>query len=99
MHTLSAMPGKRPSKKAKPGRPAASKTRAARSSALLDTRIVYCGDCLDQLARLPDGSVDLIYIDPPFNSNRNCCSLSGQRCLNAIAHIDHVLAYLGGGAC
>ena len=44
---------------------------AAARSALLDTRIIYCGDCLDQLAKLPDGCVDLIYIDPPFNSNRN----------------------------
>jgi len=40
-------------------------------SGLLDTRIIYCGDNLDQLSKLPDGSVDLIYIDPPFNSNRN----------------------------
>jgi hypothetical protein len=38
---------------------------------LVDTRIVYCGDNLDQLCKLPDGCVDLIYIDPPFNSNRN----------------------------
>jgi site-specific DNA-methyltransferase (adenine-specific) len=42
-----------------------------RPSALLDTRIIYCGDCLDQLRKLPDACVDLIYIDPPFNSNRN----------------------------
>jgi len=42
-----------------------------RSSALVDTRIIYCGDCLDQLRKLPDACVDLIYIDPPFNSNRN----------------------------
>ena len=42
-----------------------------RPSALLDTRVVYCGDNLEQLARLPDACVDLIYIDPPFNSNRN----------------------------
>jgi DNA modification methylase len=40
-------------------------------SSLLDTRVIYCGDNLDQLKRLPDGCVDLIYIDPPFNSNRN----------------------------
>jgi DNA modification methylase len=39
--------------------------------ALLDTRIVHCGDNLEQLAKLPDACVDLIYIDPPFNSNRN----------------------------
>ncbi len=45
--------------------------RASRPSALLDTRIIYCGDCLDQLRKLPDACVDLIYIDPPFNSNRN----------------------------
>jgi hypothetical protein len=40
-------------------------------SALLDTRVIYCGDNLEQLAKLPDACVDLIYIDPPFNSNRN----------------------------
>jgi hypothetical protein len=45
--------------------------KAARPSALLDTRVVYCGDNLEQLAKLPDACVDLIYIDPPFNSNRN----------------------------
>jgi DNA modification methylase len=45
--------------------------RAGKPSALLDTRVVYCGDNLEQLARLPDHCVDLIYIDPPFNSNRN----------------------------
>ena len=42
-----------------------------RSSALVDTQIIYCGDCLDQLPKLPNTCVDLIYIDPPFNSNRN----------------------------
>lgn len=43
----------------------------ARPSALVDTRVVYCGDCLEQLKTLPDACIDLIYIDPPFNSNRN----------------------------
>jgi adenine-specific DNA-methyltransferase len=43
----------------------------AKASALIDTRVIYCGDNLDQLRKLPDGCVDLIYIDPPFNSNRN----------------------------
>lgn len=37
----------------------------------MTTKIIYCGDCLDQLHKLPAESVDLIYIDPPFNSNRN----------------------------
>jgi DNA modification methylase len=40
-------------------------------SSLLDTRVIYCGDNLEQLKKLPDACVDLIYIDPPFNSNRN----------------------------
>ena len=43
----------------------------SRPSKLIDTRIVYCGDCLDQLKQLPDNCVDLCYIDPPFNSDRN----------------------------
>jgi hypothetical protein len=43
----------------------------AKPSAVIDTRVIYCGDNLDQLRKLPDGCVDLIYIDPPFNSNRN----------------------------
>jgi DNA modification methylase len=40
-------------------------------SSLIDTRVIYGGDNLEQLAKLPSGCVDLIYIDPPFNSNRN----------------------------
>ena len=44
---------------------------AKRPSSLVDTRVIYCGDNLEQLAKLPDACVDLIYIDPPFNSNRN----------------------------
>jgi adenine-specific DNA-methyltransferase len=43
----------------------------ARPSALVDTRVVYCGDNIEQLRKLPDACVDLVYIDPPFNSNRN----------------------------
>ena len=44
---------------------------SAKPSALLDTRAIYCGDNLEQLQKLPAACVDLIYIDPPFNSNRN----------------------------
>ena len=57
-----------------PGKPAkrAPKRKSRRKrSALVDTRVIYCGDNLEQLKHLPDGCVDLIYIDPPFNSNRN----------------------------
>jgi modification methylase len=28
---------------------------------------ILIGDCLDQLARLPDASVDLVFADPPYN--------------------------------
>ncbi|MGH9643533.1 MAG: DNA methyltransferase [Terriglobales bacterium] len=48
-------------------------------SALLDTEVVYCGDNLDQLAKLPSKCIDLIYIDPPFNSNRNYEVFWGER--------------------
>ncbi|MGA2604484.1 MAG: DNA methyltransferase [Verrucomicrobiia bacterium] len=44
---------------------------AARTSPLVDTRVIYCGDNIDQLQKLPDGCIDLIYIDPPWNSNRS----------------------------
>ncbi len=39
----------------------ASPPRAGKPSALLDTRVVYCGDNLEQLKKLPDRCVDLIY--------------------------------------
>ena len=48
-----------------------AEARAPRASPLLDTRVIYCGDNLEQLRKLPPQCVDLIYIDPPFNSNRN----------------------------
>jgi hypothetical protein len=38
--------------------------RAGKPSALLDTRVVYCGENLEQIRKLPDACVDLIYIDP-----------------------------------
>ena len=53
------------------GKSAALSRAQPRPSALVDTRVIYCGDNLEQLAKLPDACVDLIYIDPPFNSNRN----------------------------
>ena len=32
---------------------------------------LYFGDCLTIMEEMPLGSVDLIYLDPPFNSNRD----------------------------
>jgi DNA modification methylase len=38
----------------------------------MKTNVLYYGDNLDILRRyIPDESVDLIYLDPPFNSNRD----------------------------
>ena len=37
----------------------------------LATGVLYRDDCLDRLAGLPSDSVDMIYLDPPFFSNRS----------------------------
>src|SRR2546421_11459828 len=42
-----------------------------RPAALLATQIIYCGDGREQRRKLPEKCVALIYIAPPFNSNRN----------------------------
>lgn len=36
-----------------------------------ETSTLYCDDNLDRLRAMPDECVDLIYLDPPFFSNRN----------------------------
>jgi len=37
----------------------------------VDTNTIYCGDCLEKLRDIPAESIDLVYIDPPFNSQRD----------------------------
>ena len=37
----------------------------------LETGVLYRNDNLQRLTAMPDASVDLIYLDPPFFSNRN----------------------------
>jgi len=38
----------------------------------LATNVLYYGDNLDILRRyLPYAAIDLVYLDPPFNSNRD----------------------------
>lgn len=41
------------------------------SVAYLETGVIHCGDNLERLSRFPANSVDLIYLDPPFFSNRH----------------------------
>ncbi|HEV7721304.1 MAG TPA: DNA methyltransferase [Iamia sp.] len=36
----------------------------------MDTNVLYCNNNADRLASFPDESVDLVYLDPPFFSNR-----------------------------
>jgi DNA modification methylase len=37
----------------------------------METNVIYCGDCSEVMRRyVPDNSVDLIYADPPFFSNK-----------------------------
>ena len=47
---------------------------AGAMGAAIKTNLLYFGDNLGWLqdeGRFPDESVDLVYLDPPFNSNRN----------------------------
>ena len=50
-----------------------------RGKAMADNKLYY-GDNLDVLRRhIPDESVDLVYLDPPFNSNADYNVLFGRR--------------------
>ena len=44
----------------------------------LQPNTLYYGDCLEWLPRFPADSVDLIYLDPPFNSNTSYNLLFGN---------------------
>ena len=37
----------------------------------METGLIFCGDNLTVLSRMPEKSIDLIYADPPFFSNKN----------------------------
>ncbi len=41
--------------------------KARRSASKLPLDTILSGDCLRELARLPDSSVDLVFADPPYN--------------------------------
>ena len=45
----------------------------------LSGNALVCGDCLDVMRDLPDECVDLIYLDPPFNSNHNYVAAFGDK--------------------
>jgi DNA modification methylase len=39
--------------------------------AYLETSVIFCDDNLHRLAQFPAECIDLVYLDPPFFSNRN----------------------------
>jgi DNA modification methylase len=39
---------------------------------------IRVGDCLEQLARIPPGTVDLVYLDPPFNTGKRQRGAAGD---------------------
>ncbi len=56
-----------------------AKTVAAPTHPYLSGNALVCGDNLDILKELPDECVDLIYLDPPFNSNQNYVAAFGDK--------------------
>lgn len=46
-------------------------------------RTIFTGDNLDVMRGLPDGMADLIYLDPPFNSNRDYAAPIGSKAAGA----------------
>jgi len=61
------------------------------ADAMLENTLYY-GDNLDILREhIPDGSVDLIYLDPPFNSSRSYNALFKEAtCTSAASQIGAV---------
>jgi DNA modification methylase len=41
-----------------------------RTDSDIETGVIYCDENLARLSHMPTASVDLIYLDPPFFSNR-----------------------------
>lgn len=46
-------------------------------------RTIFTGDCLDVMRGMTDGCIDLIYLDPPFNSNANYAAPIGSEAAGA----------------
>jgi modification methylase len=42
-------------------------TRTPRAEAALPLNQIIAGDCIAAMAALPEGSVDLVFADPPYN--------------------------------
>ena len=54
----------------------------------VDNRTIFCHDNLDVLQGINSGSVDLIYLDPPFNKNKRFTAPVGSSAFGA--HFDDI---------
>lgn len=70
-------------------------------SGIIEPSQLYCGDCLAILDMIPDSSVDLIYIDPPFYSQKSYEMIWGENAAERFAFedrwaggINHYMKYL-----
>ncbi|MFM1816150.1 MAG: hypothetical protein RLZ98_2845 [Pseudomonadota bacterium] len=43
------------------------RTKSRQKSAVLKANCILAGDCLTELSKLPDQSIDLVFADPPYN--------------------------------
>ena len=50
---------------------------------MVKNRTIFTGDNLDIMRGMNSASVDLIYLDPPFNSNRNYSAPVGSKAAGA----------------
>ena len=63
-----------------PAKAQTSRTRKTTPShPYLSGNALVCGDNIDVLKELPDNCVDLIYLDPPFNSNQFYVAAFGDK--------------------
>ena len=65
------------------------------------TRTVWTGDNLDILRGINSESIDLIYLDPPFNSNKTYSAPIGSKAAGAAFRnltVDHIVPQSKGGS-
>ena len=76
---------KKPTAEPAPGKPPARRPRqksppnSQPSHKYLSGNALVCADNLDILQELPSECIDLIYLDPPFNSNHNYVAAFGDK--------------------
>ena len=49
---------------------------------------IVCGDCLDVMGQMPDGCVDLVFADPPFNVGKSTLQFKNRKDISTDFHWD-----------